>query len=92
MGDSDSRAETVNGVAAAATGLGVITFGLFPLAVPITILTIVALLPLALPLVPLAALGAVFAGIWIGMRAVARAVRRPRMPRPAVITGEERLT
>lgn len=80
MDSSESRAETVNGVAAAATGLGVVTFALFPLAVPIVILTVVATLPLVLPLVPLAALGAILYAVWVGVRAVGRVVRRLRRP------------
>jgi hypothetical protein len=92
MGDSDSRAETINGVAAATTGLGVITVALAPLAIPFIVLTIVALLPLALPLIPLAVLGAVVAGTWIVLRGLVRAVRRPRIARRPAITGKERLT
>src|SRR5688572_3712 len=55
MDSPSSRSEMVIGIGAAATGLGVLIFALFPLALPIVILTIVATLPLALPLVGLAA-------------------------------------
>jgi len=49
-------------------------------------------IPLALPLIPLAVLGGVLAGTWIGLRGLVRAVRRPRIARRPDITGNERPT
>jgi len=76
MNSTGTRSEWVNGTAAVGTGLGVLTFALFPLAIPFVILTIVALLPLAAPLVVVAAVGAVLAGVWIVLRMIARGARR----------------
>jgi hypothetical protein len=80
MDSAGSRDDWVSGTAAAATGLGVLTFALFPLALPIVALTIVATLPLAVPLVVPAAVGAILSGMWLGVRTLARAVRLLRRP------------
>jgi hypothetical protein len=76
MDSTDTRSEWVNGTAAAGTGLAVLTFALFPLAIPFVILTIVALLPLAAPLVVVAAVGTILAGVWILLRTIGGGVRR----------------
>ena len=76
MDSPSSRSELVIGIGAAATGLGVLIFALFPLALPIVILTIVATLPLALPLVGLAAVALVLAGAWFGIRSARQGARR----------------
>jgi hypothetical protein len=69
---SRAATETTFGILAALTGLGVVIFALFPLSIPILILTVAAL-------VPLLALGAVVA-IPVALIAVAllavRAIRR----------------
>jgi O-antigen/teichoic acid export membrane protein len=76
MDSAGSPSDWASGAAAAATGLGILTFALFPLAVPIVILTIVATLPLALPVVVLALAGAILVGIWAVLRAVVRGLGR----------------
>jgi hypothetical protein len=43
---SEGTTETAVGFLAATTGLGVVTFALFPLALPILILTVASLIPL----------------------------------------------
>ena len=63
----DDAAEAVFGVAAVLTAGGVLTFALFPLLLP----TVVLLAVLAVPLLPLAVIGAVVIGL-------ARQLRRPR--------------
>jgi membrane protein implicated in regulation of membrane protease activity len=55
------RDDVVEEISKWGVGLGIVTFALFPLAIPILILTAVALLPLALPLVALALVAAVVA-------------------------------
>jgi uncharacterized membrane protein YbhN (UPF0104 family) len=59
MGQSEapSGAEVANELSTWAVGGGIITFALFPLALPIIALTAVALIPLAIPLVLLALVG-----------------------------------
>ena len=82
MDSFSSRSDWVVGIGAAATGLGVLMFGLFPLALPIVILTIAATLLLALLLGGLAAMAAIFAGVWIGIRSAGRGIRRRESVRP----------
>jgi hypothetical protein len=50
--ETSSAADVVDGTLAAATGLGILTTVLFPLAIPVIALTAVALIPLLL--IPLA--------------------------------------
>jgi uncharacterized membrane protein YbhN (UPF0104 family) len=56
-----SGAEVANELSTWAVGGGIITFALFPLALPIIALTAVALIPLAIPLVALALVGGLIA-------------------------------
>jgi hypothetical protein len=76
MGSSTDQVETLNGIAAAGTGVGVLAFALFPLALPFVILTVVFTLPLALPLILLAGGGAILAGAWVVLRGLVRGIRR----------------
>jgi hypothetical protein len=76
MGSTDFHSDWVSEVTAVAAGGGILTFALFPLAVPMLLLTIAAALPLALPLIAAAALGAVLKGAWLGVRAAGRGIRR----------------
>ncbi|MGH2985550.1 MAG: hypothetical protein ACRDLO_02545 [Solirubrobacterales bacterium] len=76
MDSAGSRSDWVFGTAAAATGVGILTFALFPLAIPIVVLTIVATLPFALPLIAVAAIAAILIGAWLGIRAAGRGIRR----------------
>jgi hypothetical protein len=76
MDSTGSRSDWVSGIAGVATALGVLTFALFPLALPILILTIVWTLPLALPLVAFTAIAAILTGAWLGIRAAGRAISR----------------
>jgi hypothetical protein len=76
MDSAGSRPDWVSGTAAAGTGVGILTFALFPLAIPIVVLTIVATLPLALPLIAVAAIAVILAGAWLGIRAAGRGIRR----------------
>jgi hypothetical protein len=80
MDSAGSRFDWVFGTAAAATGLGVLTFALFPLAIPIVVLTIVATLPFALPLIAFGAVAAILTGTLLGIRAAGRGIRRLRRP------------
>jgi hypothetical protein len=80
MDSDDSRSDWIFGITGVATGIGVLTFALFPLALPIVILTIVATLPLLLPVVVLGAGAAILAGIWLAIRAAGRGARRLRRP------------
>jgi hypothetical protein len=76
MGSASSRSDWVSGTAAVATGVGMLTLALFPLAIPIVVLTIVATLPFALPLIAVAAIAAILIGAWRGLRAAGRGIRR----------------
>ena len=80
--DGPTRLEAIEEVSKWGVGLGVLTFALFPLAVPILLLTAVALLPLALPLVALALIGAVLAAPVMLVRRLVRSrgERRDRSP------------
>lgn len=75
MDSAGSRSDWVSGTAAATTGVAVLTFALFPLAIPIVVLTIIATLPLALPLIAIAAIAAILTGAWLGIRAAGRGIR-----------------
>jgi hypothetical protein len=83
MDSAPSWLDILDSIAALATTLGLLTFVLFPLALPIVILTIAATLPLLLPIVVLGALAAMLWGVRLGMRAVGRGLRRLRSPRRA---------
>jgi membrane protein implicated in regulation of membrane protease activity len=75
---SEGTKEAAFGFLAATTGLGVITFALFPLALPILILTAASLIPLlALGLV-VAIPVAVVAAVVLIVRAILRRARRGR--------------
>ncbi len=50
MNFADSHSDWILGAGAAAAGAGLLTFVLFPLAIPMLLLTIVAVLPFVLPL------------------------------------------
>jgi hypothetical protein len=79
--DADhSWSDLVDNIVETVTGLGLITLVLFPFAVPMLGLTILAVLLLALPLVALAAVVAILAGAWLGIRAGGRRVRSLRRP------------
>jgi hypothetical protein len=81
MESENSRSDWIFGVTGVATGIGVLTFALFPLALPIVILTIVWTLPLLAPLVVLGAAAAILAGAWLAIRGAGRGVRRLGRPR-----------
>ena len=76
MDSADSRSDWFSGVAGAAAGMGILTFVLFPLAIPMVLLTIVAALPFVLPLFALAAIVLILAGAWFGIRAAGRVLLR----------------
>jgi hypothetical protein len=78
------RAEVADEVSKWTVGAGIIAVALFPLAIPIVVLTAVALLPL---LVPLAAIG-VLAGV---VALPAMVVRRLRGHRASGPTAEEEM-
>ena len=68
-----SRDEAIGEVSKWGVGLGMVTMVLFPLSIPILILTAIAVLPLALPLVALALVAAVVAApVMLVRRLVAR--------------------
>ena len=75
--------ETLVGVLGVSTGAGVITFALFPLALPILVLTVAALLPLAaIALV----VGAATALIVAPIRLIARLRQRGRRAQRSMAT------
>jgi membrane protein implicated in regulation of membrane protease activity len=80
---NESTTESVFGAAAVVAGLGVVTLGLFPLALPIAILLAVAVLPL----LPVVIVGGLVAGlITVPVLAVRRLRRRRvRIERAATV-------
>ena len=75
----DDAMETVAGTAGVLAAGGVLTFMLAPFMVP----GVVLLVALALPLVPLGVVAALFAGVCLLLRSVVRLARRDRpSPRP----------
>jgi hypothetical protein len=72
-----NRAEVVDEVSKWAVGLGIVTVALFPLSIPILLLTAVALLPL---LVPVLALGLIAGIVALPVILARRLVRRRRSP------------
>ena len=77
MNSAGSHSDWVSGTAGAATGVGILTLALFPLAIPILALTIVTMLLLVIPLIAIAAIAAILIGAWHGIRAAGRGIRRP---------------
>jgi hypothetical protein len=73
-------AETLFGISTALTGLGILTVALAPLAMPILILTIAALLPLVLIGAAVALPIGLIAGLLLGIRALSRRAERRRPP------------
>jgi membrane protein implicated in regulation of membrane protease activity len=71
------RAEVVDEVSKWGVGAGIVTVALFPLSIPILVLTAVALLPL---LVPVLALGLIAGIVAAPVMLVRRLVRRRRPP------------
>ena len=70
---SDSTtADLVEGTAAAAAGLGIITMMLFPLAIPVLALTAVALIPLLIPLLLIPLVGGLVAAPFLLLRRLVR--------------------
>jgi hypothetical protein len=70
--DTYTSAEVADGVSGLLVGAGLITMVLFPLSIPILLLTLVSLLPLALPLVVVAVPVLVILGL---VRLIARFTR-----------------
>jgi hypothetical protein len=84
--ERNGLAETIFGISTALTGGGVLTLALAPLALPILILTIAALVPLLAVGLVLAIPIAVIAGIVAAIRAIGRRGRPSAGPadrRPA---------
>jgi hypothetical protein len=77
---TQSSTDLINGASVALVGAGVLTFALFPLAVPLLILTGIALVPL---LIPVVAIGILAAAIVLPIR-VARSLRSRRARPPRV--------
>jgi hypothetical protein len=91
---NDDTANTITGAAGAATGFGVLTMGLFPFALPGLLITLPLVLPLvllALPLIPLVAIGLAIRALMRRSRAkrveAASAERPARRPRPSPARG-----
>jgi hypothetical protein len=63
----------------------VLTFALFPFLLP----TVVLLAPLALPLLPLGVVAALFTAVYLLLRSVVRLVRRDR-PSPREVTAPQK--
>ncbi len=83
----EGQAETIAGVSAVLTIFGVLGFALFPLALPIVVLTGVFAAPLLLPAIPLLLL----VPIALGVRGVARRLR-PRGPARPTAASVSRAT
>ncbi len=79
----EAQAETIAGISAALTIIGVLGFALFPLALPIVVLTGVFAAPLLLPVIPLLLL----APVALGLRGVARRIRRRGPARPTAASA-----
>jgi hypothetical protein len=78
--EAPSGTEVANELVVWGTGLGIITFALFPLVIPGVLVLVAFTIPLLI--VPLAGglVAAVIALPWLGVRALRRrAARRPRM-------------
>ena len=73
---SPGRAEVIDEVSKWGVGAGILVVALAPLAIPILVLTGVALLPLLLPAIPLALIAGL---VYIPIRIV-RAIRGRRRP------------
>jgi hypothetical protein len=69
---SSSATETTFGVAAALTGIGIVTFALFPLSIPILILTAASLVPLLAVGIVVAIPVALIAAVVLAIRAIRR--------------------
>ena len=70
------RADVVDAISTWTVGAGILVVAFAPLAIPILVLTGVALLPLLLPAIPLAVIAGL---IYLPVR-IARSVRRRRRP------------
>ena len=73
-----ARAEVADEISKWSVGLGIITFALFPLALPILILTAIAVLPLLLPALALGLLIGLVALPILVVRSLGRAIRARR--------------
>lgn len=78
---------TIDGVSGTLVGLGVVTMALFPLALPILILTGIATVPLLIPLVPIAIVVALVVATTSAIRALGRLAGRRRRQTPQVGTS-----
>jgi hypothetical protein len=80
--NSESTTPSASGIAAALTWIGILTFALFPLAIPLLILTAVFTAPLALLGVLAVVPVGIVAGLVLAGRRIARRLRgrtyRPR--------------
>ena len=90
MDSSHSWSDIFDSTAPLATGLGLLTFVLFPFALPLVVLTIAATLPLLLPIAVLGALAAMLWGVRLGMRAASRGARRLWSLRERDVRGTSR--
>ena len=77
------RAEVADEVSKWTVGLGIVVMALFPLSLPILILTGLALAPLLLPLLAVGLVAAVVAVPVLLVRGLARRVGRRNQPRQA---------
>jgi hypothetical protein len=75
---ASSTTETAVGVASGLAGLAILTMALFPLSLPLMFLLAASAIPLLLIGLVAGLAGALIAGAWLGMRALARLVNRPR--------------
>jgi hypothetical protein len=83
-----TRDEVIEEVSKWGVGLGILTMSLFPLALPILILTAVALLPLVLPVIALGLVAAVVAVPFLLGRRLLHAIRKRRAPKGPPRTSE----
>lgn len=79
----EAQAETIAGISAGLTMIGVLGFALFPLALPIIVLTGVFAAPLLLPAIPLLLL----VPVALAARRVARRLKRREPARPTAASA-----
>ena len=73
---TESVALTTTGIAGVLAGVGVVTFALFPLVIPILLVTAVFTAPLALVGIAAALPVGIVAGVVLAVRAISRMPRR----------------
>jgi len=92
MDSPGHSSDWVTGSATAAGMLGILTFALFPFALPGLVLVVATGVVLALPLLVLALVFAGLAAAWFGVRAAGRGISRTRRGLKAPEAVRDRFT